>query len=191
LQSWFLKNLAGGDLIRIATIDNPGWSIKIDLTQSDAPTNPQLLQKGDSEEDSNWIYAEIKDGHFYSAAGSLQLTEMIEVLHAWVDPHCPLDSSQPSSSLRWLEEWYTNQCNGDWEHYLNCRITAKDGGWSVRLRISDTELEDRPFPDLAVNRSDSDWFSCTLDGEYFTAVCGPQNLEDVLRAFMTWGQQDH
>jgi hypothetical protein len=40
-----------------------------------------------------------------------------------------------------------------------------------------------------VRHSEHDWYSCTIvNNRYFKATCGPQNLEDVLRVFMNWGQ---
>ncbi|MDO7908781.1 Imm53 family immunity protein [Paenibacillus sp. JX-17] len=38
--------------------------------------------------------------------------------------------------LKWLQEWYASQCDGDWEHSNGIKITSIDNpGWYVEINI--------------------------------------------------------
>lgn len=40
--------------------------------------------------------------------------------------------------LRFLQDWYLSQCDGDWEHQLGIDIgTIDNPGWTVKVSLSD------------------------------------------------------
>jgi len=42
------------------------------------------------------------------------------------------------SSIRWIEDWYQQQCDGDWEHCYELSITAIDNpGWNVEIPLTE------------------------------------------------------
>jgi hypothetical protein len=46
--------------------------------------------------------------------------------------------------LKWLQAWYSSQCNGDWEHGNGIRIASIDNpGWHVAINLNETELESK------------------------------------------------
>jgi hypothetical protein len=66
--------------------------------------------------------------------------------------------------LKWLENWYTDNCDGDWEHCYGIKITTLDNpGWAIDIRLEGTHLEDINFETLKVDRSDLDWLAKTTD----------------------------
>ena len=48
--------------------------------------------------------------------------------------------------LDWLQSWYENNCDGDWEHLFGVTIeTWNNSGWKVKVDLEDTYLEDKNF----------------------------------------------
>lgn len=70
--------------VRIDTLDNPGWTLDVDLTgtilerQSFAPTKVER-----SEDD--WIDCRVEKAQFRGAGGPENLGELIAVFRSWVD----------------------------------------------------------------------------------------------------------
>lgn len=85
----------------------------------------------------------------------------------------------------WIQAWYVQQCNGDWEHGYGIRIDTLDNpGWSVRINLEDTSEEDRVWPERhSVHRSDDDWVEAWVQDKEFNAACGPLNLAEALHIF--------
>ncbi|OUQ86848.1 immunity 53 family protein [Brevibacillus brevis] len=89
--------------------------------------------------------------------------------------------------LRWLQEWYASQCDGDWEHGSNIRITTIDNpGWGVRINLIDTELENKKFNIIQVDRTEDDWVYCNTENGCFIGAGGTGNLEEILMVFYRW-----
>jgi hypothetical protein len=93
------------------------------------------------------------------------------------------------NTIKEIENWYSSQCNGDWEHGKGLELTTIDNpGWRLKINLVDTGLESRPFQRLEVERSESDWFQCWVKDAVFEAACGSKNLEDVLKVFIKWAK---
>lgn len=55
-------------------------------------------------------------------------------------------------ALTWLQKWFVNQCDGDWEHYNNIKIETLDNpGWSVRIRVENTDVERKKFEKVFID----------------------------------------
>lgn len=93
----------------------------------------------------------------------------------------------PVDALRRLQAWYLSQCDGDWEHHLGVQIETLDNpGWRVSIDLEGTSLEGEPFEERRLERTDADWVHCRVEGKRFEAACGPENLEELLSAFLDW-----
>lgn len=94
IENWYKQNCDGvwehlyG--VTIETLDNPGWSIKIDLSETQYE-NMQLdkiiWDKGD-----DWLTCWIKDRCFYGCGDPLKLGKIIEVFR-----NCVLEYDSESS----------------------------------------------------------------------------------------------
>lgn len=86
LQDWYFKQ-CDGDWehqygIKINTLDNPGWSVVIDLIDTNCE------KKGFSEidkqiNDNNWIQCNVKNGKFIGAGGPNNLIDIINIFITW------------------------------------------------------------------------------------------------------------
>ncbi len=88
-----------------------------------------------------------------------------------------------------LQGWYEAQCDGDWEHSYGITIETVDNpGWSVRVDLAGTVLEDTPFPEIkeGADQGKNNWLWCRRSGNTFEGFGGPDQLQGVLGAFLTW-----
>lgn len=92
----------------------------------------------------------------------------------------------------WLQSWYVQQCDDEWEHAYGITIGTLDHpGWSVKIDLSDTGLEGRPWvARRSVHRSEDDWCETWVEDAAFNAACGPQNLAEALHEFRAWATDD-
>ena len=91
--------------------------------------------------------------------------------------------------LAWLQSWYTDQCDGEWEHRYGVRIETLDNpGWLIRIDLTGTDLEDVPFAEVVHHNpaSEFDWVECRVGDKEFHGAGGPHNLEELLRVFRDW-----
>ena len=89
-----------------------------------------------------------------------------------------------NGQLEWLQEWYSSQCDGDWEHAWGVKITTLDNpGWRVQIDLADTDLSGIQVPREEVNRSDDDWLTFVVEADVFDGACGSRNLSELLAAF--------
>lgn len=90
LQQWY-KLHCDGDWehvygIRIETMDNPGWKLSVDLTDTlleEAAFTP--IERGDCEGCGSWICCRKEGDCFVGMGGSQDLTELIDIFLQWAD----------------------------------------------------------------------------------------------------------
>jgi hypothetical protein len=65
--------------------------------------------------------------------------------------------------FKWLQVWYMQNCDGDWEHCYGVKIGTLDSpGWYIDIDLIDTNLEDKVFETTSMERSENDWVYCHL-----------------------------
>lgn len=86
-----------------------------------------------------------------------------------------------------LQEWYADQCDGDWEHQEGIEIGTLDNpGWSVKISLDGTGLEERAFDRIRVERTENDWLQAWTESRTWNAACGARNLVEAIDAFLAW-----
>jgi hypothetical protein len=96
-------------------------------------------------------------------------------------------------TLSWIQKWYFEQCDGDWEHGYGIRIETIDNpGWSVIICVENTDVQDKLFEIVNIERHENDWVHCKIDydkqrdGLQFYGYGGPENLGEILEIFKAW-----
>ena len=47
------------------------------------------------------------------------------------------------NQLTWLQSWFLEQCDGEWEHSYGVRVDTLDNpGWSLEIDLAGTALQD-------------------------------------------------
>jgi hypothetical protein len=73
--------------IQIANIDNPGWSLTVELMDTylfGLDFNEVSIQR---EDEGNWLICQVKEGTFCAYGGVGNLGEMINVFLHWAEQH--------------------------------------------------------------------------------------------------------
>lgn len=91
------------------------------------------------------------------------------------------------STLSRLTEWFSEHCNGEWEHTYGVSIETLDNpGWAVRIDLRELELTQLQFVSVQIERGEADWINCKVEQEVFVGFGGPSNLEEILAVFLDW-----
>jgi hypothetical protein len=91
------------------------------------------------------------------------------------------------NDLEWLGEFYSQLCDGDWEHSYGVDIRTQDNpGWRMEFNLTDTVLENIHFELIRDLRTDNDWVIYKRDGSMFVAAGGSNNLSEIIGYFRKW-----
>jgi len=70
--------------VKIDTLDNPGWIVQIDLTDTDLASHPFVaFSRGDSEAEADWIHCKAECDQFIGTGGAGNLVEIVETFLTW------------------------------------------------------------------------------------------------------------
>jgi Immunity protein 53 len=94
-------------------------------------------------------------------------------------------------SISTLEEWYSRQCNGEWEHGPGVRISTIDNpGWSVDIPLRGTRKETTTLERIKIDRGHDNWIHYWVEKQNFQIRCGPLNLSEAIEIFSEWFNTD-
>jgi hypothetical protein len=89
LEDWYQKQCNGEwehmNGIRIYTIDNPGWRVKIDLNGTRYAEIANAEIRENYESDSEWMVCKIVEGVYERAGGPLMLGPIIQSFRSWIE----------------------------------------------------------------------------------------------------------
>lgn len=88
LQQWYQVHCDGdwehGSGIHLGTIDNPGWSLTINLQDTELEIkNFQHIDINRSEKD--WIFCAVRDIKFEARCGVGNLLEILKIFRHWAE----------------------------------------------------------------------------------------------------------
>jgi hypothetical protein len=92
IQNWYLQHCDGdwehGYGLHIGTLDNPGWTVEINLEETGLEDKPFMpVEKGvgaeSIEDDQDWYSCKVKDKKFTAACGPLHLRTVLRVFLDW------------------------------------------------------------------------------------------------------------
>ena len=86
--------------------------------------------------------------------------------------------------LKWLEEWYLNKCNGEWEHNYGITINTLDNpGRDISIDLIDTEVKLNDLKWQYFEKSEKDWFGYKIEKNVFNASGDPTKLTYLISLF--------
>lgn len=86
--------------------------------------------------------------------------------------------------LDWIQDWFKENCDGDWEHGEVIQITAIDNpGWEVEIDISNTSIASMELDWILNETSKQDWYGVKIADQKFTAAGDIGKLKFLLGLF--------
>ncbi|WP_055448852.1 immunity 53 family protein [Lacinutrix mariniflava] len=84
----------------------------------------------------------------------------------------------------WIQHWFKNNCDGDWEHGDGIHISTLDNpGWDVEIDLSNTSLKNIEIPRILNENSKQDWYSVKIENQVFNASGDSGKLVFLLGLF--------
>jgi hypothetical protein len=72
--------------VKIDTLDNPGWIVHIDLTETDLYGKCfEPVIRGDSDNDIDWIDCKVDASQYIGTGGALNLAELLDIFLIWAE----------------------------------------------------------------------------------------------------------
>lgn len=96
-----------------------------------------------------------------------------------------------------LQAWYSQQCNGEWEHSSGISIQSCDNpGWWIKINLAGTSLQTRTFTEIAEGVDDRrfalgpHWLSCHIENGTWHGAGDETKLERILEEFLSWAEEN-
>lgn len=91
--------------------------------------------------------------------------------------------------LEWIQNWFKEHCDSDWEHSEIIKIyTIDNPGWRLVINLEGTNCENKIFEEINKEISKDNWYQCFLRNGKFEGAGGPYNLTDLLSIFIKWAK---
>ena len=88
------------------------------------------------------------------------------------------------TALQRLQNWYSQNCNGDWEHENVIKITTvSNPGWWIEINLNQTPLENAKFK-TEDDKSELDWYFIIVENAKFRASGDFSKLEFIINYFL-------
>ncbi len=90
LQEWYSKNCEDTSVhyfgVKIETLDNPGWTVKIELLDTKGYFEGKIFEEMKIERsDDDWLFCKVENKEFKGACGPENLEEMLSIFKVWVE----------------------------------------------------------------------------------------------------------
>lgn len=95
-----------------------------------------------------------------------------------------LKTNDLTNIINWLQTWYFQQCDGDWEHEYGIKIyTIDNPGWAVKIDLNGTRWEFLDMDRKRHEKSETDWYDYQIKNGVYAAYGDPHKLRDLIVAF--------
>lgn len=86
--------------------------------------------------------------------------------------------------LDWIQNWFKDNCNGEWEHHGGIQITTLDNpGWDVEIDISNTSIANLTIEWILNENGAQDWYGVKIENQKFNASGDSGKLTFLLSLF--------
>jgi len=189
LESWLIDNTSKEQKnFTMETLDNPGWTFKINLEDSHL-RNFSFDMFHEEINQNDWIYCIVEDNKFKAACGPLNLIKTLNIFRNWVEKN-PQHLDDLDHLFSWMQKWYYQYCDEDWEHDERVRINNIFlHHWSITINLEGTHCENVPFEGIFEEETTKNWYHCLIRDGKFEGTGGPSNLIDILSTFKEWAEE--
>ena len=86
--------------------------------------------------------------------------------------------------LDWIQDWFKENCDGDWESSGAIQITSSDSpGWEIEIDISKTSVANLTLDSILNEYGKNDWYSISIENQKFSAMGDSGKLKFLLGLF--------
>lgn len=83
-----------------------------------------------------------------------------------------------------LINWYSSQCNGDWEHSYGLKLDTLDNpGWLLTIDLAETKFEYLKIVKSIIAISDDEWIHFEITDNQFVGACSTLQLNNLIGKF--------
>lgn len=87
-------------------------------------------------------------------------------------------------TLDWIQNWFKNNCDGDWEHSTGIQIATSDNpGWEIEIDISNTSIANLELEWILNENNAQDWYGVKIEDQKFNAAGDAGKLKFLLGLF--------
>ncbi len=95
-------------------------------------------------------------------------------------------TAEPELLLR-LQNWYAEQCDGEWEHNFGFTIKTLDNpGWHLAANVAQPDLETEPETILSFDNGEGDWIHCEIKNGKFLGASDSTKLKLMIETFLDY-----
>ncbi len=88
------------------------------------------------------------------------------------------------NEIEWLQKWYHQNCNGEWEHSYGIEIGTLDNpGWYVNIDLNETQYENLQMEEVIQEKGDNDWIRCVISDGVFRGAGDSLKYKEILQIF--------
>jgi len=89
-----------------------------------------------------------------------------------------------NSTLKWIEDWYKSNCDGDWEHGYGIKIETLDNpGWLIHIDLIKTSFGNNDLDISSAKKDENNWYWWKIENNVFIAAGDPNKLSFLLELF--------
>ncbi|WP_445453148.1 immunity 53 family protein [Flavobacterium sp. 25HG05S-40] len=86
--------------------------------------------------------------------------------------------------IDWLQNWFQNQCDSEWEHNHSIRIETIDNpGWNIEIDLLNTHLAKSTIKWELFESSETNWLGYKIENGCFFASGDSQKLDFLISIF--------
>lgn len=90
-------------------------------------------------------------------------------------------------NIIWLQKWYSNQIDGEWEHFYGVLIETLDNpGWHVKINLQDIDIGRDEMQEHRQYITEYDWIRCSVENHVFEGYGDPFKLDMIIQLFRDW-----
>lgn len=96
--------------------------------------------------------------------------------------------SDSSEIVAWLQRWYLDHCNGDWEQSGGISISSMRSGWCVSIFLRGTRLRHLNTLWRETPAGNTEWYCYRFTSGTFEGIGGPKSLPLLLHTFRSFAE---
>lgn len=86
--------------------------------------------------------------------------------------------------IKWLENWYKSNCDGEWEHENWIKIQSLDNpGWFLEIKAYNFFENSQERKWRLFEESEDNWIAYDIEKDMFSAAGDPSKLETLITLF--------